>query len=134
MLIFEFWIVFKCSNYIQMFEVIFECWRNVFLVHALEKWRLHMMLARKYHSFTKSYSMLVRKDSCVKTTSSCCKIFTNMEKYVKRFQNIPELKSQVHSRWCGSWYYRNCSWKWNPCFDGIEPLWTSNWCNSRQHL
>ena len=30
-----------------MFKFIFECWRNVFLVHALEKWRLQMMLARK---------------------------------------------------------------------------------------
>ena len=43
MLIFESRIVFKCSNYVQMFEFIFECWRNVFLVHALEKWRLQMM-------------------------------------------------------------------------------------------
>ena len=25
-----------------MFEFIFECWRNMFLVHALEKWRLQM--------------------------------------------------------------------------------------------
>ena len=48
------------SHYIQMFELysmfefIFECWRDVLLVHALEKWHLEMMLTRKYHSFTKS--------------------------------------------------------------------------------
>ena len=31
------------SNCIQMFKFIFECWSNMFLVHALEKWRLQMM-------------------------------------------------------------------------------------------
>ena len=31
------------SNCIQMFEFIFECWRNVFLEHAIEKWRLQMI-------------------------------------------------------------------------------------------
>ena len=44
------------SNSIQIFEFIFECWRNVFLVHALGKWRLQMILARKCHNFTKSYN------------------------------------------------------------------------------
>ena len=42
------------SNCIQIFEFMFECWRNVFSVNTPGKWRLQVMLARKHHSFTKS--------------------------------------------------------------------------------
>ena len=62
MFISQFQIVFKCSNYIQMFEFI-----------------LHMAFQEL----------------------ACC-----------RWRRL---------QWCGSWYPRNCSKKWNPFLDGIEP-------------
>ena len=74
-----------------------------------------------------------------KRTSSCCKMFSNMEKYEK-MRNKKSTTSKSSSpqpkrialcdgvsraqmaccRWrrlrlCVSSYSRNCSWKWNPC-------------------